>query len=164
MRATTRIERALSGAIVENYREQLASVRRFVSGLSHEEALSRLQQSMLQLFSQSLALEEELAAALARLATELPPLEPKATPLVTVIERCALQRALVAAGLGRDVRPYYEIAARAALEGLSISEKGIIVPDPNERLARIPTLPPLHGQDRSLENAGPSPYFQTKWD
>lgn len=164
MRTTTHIESALSGLLAEAYREQLAVVRRFVREMSSDDALPWLRRSMKQLFEQSLGLTRDLSDALARLATELPPPDSSIPMLTVVVERCALQRALVAAGLASAVRPYYLIAAKAAISGLSVPEKGIIVHDPRKRVARIPTLPPLHGQDRSLEHVGTSPYFKTKWE
>lgn len=155
-----RIESALPESLHEVFREQLAAVRGFVGQKTLDEVRPKLQAAMVQVLTQSLGLSKQAAHALSHVAVSRP--GPDTVPLLQVVmERCALQRALVAAGLARDVRPYYEVAARAALDALSIPADAIVEFEPS---SRVPTLPPIHSQDPTIEEGPASDIFKMKWE
>jgi hypothetical protein len=154
---------ALSGDLKDQYLQQVAAVRQFTSGLDESVVVPSLRHAMAQLFIQSYGLPEAEAEAAARLACELPPRSERQGRVAASVERCALQRALVVAGLVPGVAPYFRAAARGAQEGFSLDASLVLTARPGE-VARptIPTLPPIHHQTRDVASAASSRFFQDK--
>jgi len=164
MRTRASIEAALPEPLLSHYRNQLSAVREFVGNLEEEAALLRLEAAMRQVFEQSFGLSRLAARALAALAARRPGEDPTMPMIRVVSERCALQRALVAGEWAAAARPLYAAVAEALLAAKNIPDDVIVVYDPTKPVARIPTLPPLHHVDNSLETAGHSRLFAMRWE
>ena len=148
----------LTADLLELFEEELAVVRPVASGLTREGAASKLGTAMAQVFEKSFGLNAETARALGRLATEGEVSEGVAPSVDDLLERCALQRALVRAGLSAGLRSYFQAAGQAALAAFNIREDALAADGYVGRTA--PVLPPIHEQDSSLDGVQSSKYFE----
>lgn len=160
-RTSASIEASLSGELREAYKKQLKMVRKFLREKGQGQGKEHARIAMKQLFEQTYRLGPDQAEALAQLAVDMPPPKDSMPELLAISERLALQRALIQAGVGKEVRPFLQAAGRGALEGQSIEEEEILnFEDPEQTGRWQPSLPPLHDQDRDISKAGSSEMFE----
>lgn len=160
-RTNASIEANLSGKLLDAYKEQLEQVREFLRQKGQGQGEKHARVAMKQLFEQGYGLKSEAAGALAQLAVDMPAPRDSMPKLLAISERLALQRALVQAGVGKEVRPFLLAASQGALAGQSITDEQILnFEDPEQTGRWQPSIPPLHDQDRDISKAASSEMFE----
>lgn len=155
----------LPGWLTPYFNQQVDVLSEHISQLDEQQSTGALMAAMTQCLTDGYGMTLSTARVLCDLTVSLITSgRPERLRARDILPRIALQRALLAAGIGGQLRPYLEAAAGGALDGGMLDSDAVLDPlRPGERRPNIPSLPPVHKQDTKLDDAGHSPLFQERW-
>jgi hypothetical protein len=129
--------------------DEVARLRAATGGRDLAAAMRSLQAAAGKVFAKHFGIPEASAGALARLMAET------SADLHTMIQRCAMQRALVRAGVAASAASLFLAAGRGAEDGYAASSENFPEPDAAPRLTARPRREVAPG------DFTPSSYFAT---